>query len=418
MTLVTARSLLRFAVPPAAVPGLLLCACPSGDLPPPDEVLAWVDVQPDLCIARGLSTWSAELDLALEVVQEIGVTTLRTDVRWDQVEPQQGVLDWSTYDPVVDELLAMGVEPLALLAYGNPWASSDPEADAFYPPDDPADFAAYAAGSAEHFAGRISRYEIWNEQNAGYRFWKPGLDGDPIAYGELFAAAADAVHAADPQATVLIGGTFFHAQIITGAEEFLAAMPQAAWDAADGIAFHPYTFYPPSVPPEYAGESDVSLGNDEIPLTSMIDRLRPVAADAGRPDLPLVVTEFGWPSWGDVDLEEQADWAERSVLQGLASGVGTWCGYTIFNREPGGAEDRFGMAEADGTLTPYGERMRDLGPRLAGVNRAALLDLPAEQHGVALLGPGEQIRRIVWGAGTLEMPDGQIVELGPTPAGW
>ncbi len=394
---------------------VLLTACPTAE-PEPEE-LPWVEVEPDVCVARALSASSSQLEQALEILEQLGVTSLRGDLRWDRIEPQLGAFDFSAYDPVVDALADRGVEQLALLAYGNPWASSDPEADAMYPPDDPADFAAYAGTTAEHFAGRITRYEIWNEQNAGYRFWKPGLDGDPQAYGALFAAAADAVHAADPAATVWIGGTFFHEQFITGAVNYLAAMPAEAWEVADGLAFHPYTFYPPSVPPEYAGPSDVSLGSEEIPLVEMIASLRDVAAAAGRPDLPVAVTEFGWPSWGEVDLQEQADWAERSVLLGLSQGVGTWCGYTIFNRDPGGAEDRFGMADPDGTLTPYGQRMRALAAGLAGVEEAALITLPEGQYGVALRGPEQTERRLYWGTGTLEAADGPM-QLGPTPSGW
>ena len=406
-------------VSPIVVFLLALTGCVTASTPDLEAPqLPWVEVTPDLCVARGLSTSSSNLQESFDVLGQLGVTSLRGGLHWHRIEPVPGEFDFSAYEPVVDDLLAMGVEPLALLAYGNPWASDYPDADHFYPPEDPADFAAYAGATAEHFAGRIRRYEIWNEQNAGYRFWKPELSGDPVAYGRLFAQAAEAIHVADPTAQVSIGGTFFHDQFIMGSLEFLASMEPEAWASADALAFHPYTFYPPSVPPEYAGSSDVSLGTGEIPLIEMIAKLRAVAADAGRTDIPLLVTEFGWPSWGEVDMLEQADWAERSVLLGLSQGVSTWCGYTIFNREPGGAEDRFGMAEPSGVLTPYGERMRDLAEHLAGVEAAAILDLPEAQHGVVLRGPGEQQRSIVWGSGPLALDDGTVVELGPTPVGW
>ena len=402
-----------FALAVVVLPG-----CDTPEPPPEPTPLVWVDVEPDLCVARGLSTSTSNLETAYDVLVELGVTSIRGGVHWHRVEQTPGTFDFSAFDPVIDELLTIGVEPLSLLAYGNPWASSDPEADAYYPPDDPADFAAYAGATATHFEGRVSRYEIWNEQNAGYRFWKPDLSGDPVAYGALFALAADAIHDADPTAEVFIGGTFFHEQFIIGGLEFLASMGPEAWAAADGLAFHPYTFYPPSVPPEFAGSSDTSLGGGELPLVDMIAQLRAVADDAGRGDLPLVVTEFGWPTWGVVSAADQADWAERSILLGLSQGVGTWCGYTIFNGSTSGAEDRFGMAETSGTLTPYGERMRDLGVRLEGVQSAALLELPEAQYGVALRGADGAVRTIVWGSGTLERDDGTTVELGPTPQGW
>ena len=398
---------------------LALAGCPTATPEPPPEpaALDWRAAAPDLCVSH--TFWSADdRALGLAVLEAMGVSSLRTHLLWHQIEPSPGAFDFSRQEPVIDDLLARGIEPLALLAYGNPWASSATDADTYYPPDDPADFAAYAAATATHYAGRIRRYEVWNEQNAGYRFWRPEFAGDPVAYGQLFAAAADAIHAADPQAEVLLGGTFFHDQFIPGALEFNAAMPAEAWAAADGLAFHPYTFYPPQVPPEYAGTSSSSASQLEVPLVGMIAGLRRTAADAGRPDLPLSVTEFGWPAWDRVDAREQADWAERSVLLGLAHGVGTWCAYTLLSREGNTAEDRFGMADGeDGSLLPYGQRFADLGARLAGLVQAAPLPLAAGQHGVALRFDDGTEREIGWGVGEAQL-NGASVPLGETPTGW
>ncbi len=402
---------------------LLLAACsPAPAEPEPDPTptpveLDWREASADLCVSH--TFWNAsDRALGLSVMEAMGLTSIRTHILWHQVEPNPGAFDFSGQEPVIDDLLARGIEPIALLAYGNPWASSDPNADTYYPPDDPADFAAYAAETATHYAGRIQRYEIWHEQNAGYRFWRPDFAGDPVAYGELFAAAADAIHAADPAAEVLIGGAFFHDQFIPGALEFNAAMPAEAWAAADGMAFHPYTFYPPQVPPEYAGTSSSSASKPEVPLVEMIAGLRAGADDAGRPGLPLAVTEFGWPAWDPVDAQDQADWAERSVLLGLGEGVGTWCAYTLLSREGPTAEDRFGMADGeDGTLLPYGQRFADLSVRLAGLAEAAPLPLQAGQHGVALRFDDGRELEVAWGTGTATL-NGVEVELGETPQGW
>ena len=51
--------------------------------------------------------------------------------------------------------LEAGLEVIALLDYGNPWASSLTEDDPTYPPDDPEDFEASLEGDGEYVELRI-----------------------------------------------------------------------------------------------------------------------------------------------------------------------------------------------------------------------------------------------------------------------
>src|SRR5262249_32175767 len=142
-----------------------------------------------------------------------------------------------------------GVLALPILCYGNPWANAEPMGT-IKPPDDPADFARFASSAASAFAGRLATYEVWNEQNLGFRFWFPREDGD--AYGTLLKATSKALRSADPNARVALGGLIYHG-LFTTAERFLETVYTAHPDIAaayDVLAFHPYPIYPPSVAPE------------------------------------------------------------------------------------------------------------------------------------------------------------------------
>src|SRR5688500_3763383 len=82
-----------------------------------------------------------------------GAGQVRLDVRWNEVEPERGRFDFSQTDPMIDAAVAAGLVPIGILAYGVPWATASTEddgGDIFFPPDDPADFAAYVRETVRH----------------------------------------------------------------------------------------------------------------------------------------------------------------------------------------------------------------------------------------------------------------------------
>lgn len=284
---------------------------------------------------------TSEREFALSRLEELGVSWIRQDFYWDSIESTPTVFDFSDYDRLVGDAAAHGIGVVALLVYGNPWATVLTEDDIYYPPDDPADFAAFAGQTAEHFRGSVSRFEIWNEANAGFRFYKPNDGGDPAGYAALVAAAAAAVKMANPSAKVALGGLVYHAYSIVGTEsalDFLAAMFGAVPDFGadlDAVGVHPYMLYPPTQGPE-------SAENGQIPMTEMLRSSVMLAAQHGL-DLALWSTEFGWPDWG-ITVEQQRDFLARSMLLAYATGSDLNCWYTLFDEAQGiPTERQFGL---------------------------------------------------------------------------
>lgn len=296
-----------------------------------------------LCLAQGISHGVANDSLRarqIELLAATGVRLVRLDFRWASIERERGTFDFSAHDPVVDAADAAGVEVLAILAYGVPWATSAEATDEFYPPDDPADFARYAAEVARHYAGRIDRFEIWNEPNGGYRFWRPTVHGDAAAFGALQAAAASAIRAECASCTIYGAGLFFHEQVINGAIEFthdlLVAHPDALF-GLDAFSIHPYPLYPPESGPEGEGASRSFAGIDAD--------LRAVLA-LHEVSLPIAVTELGWPVYGRVGEDEQARLLTRAMLLGAALGWDPMCWFNVTDGPRHGTfppEDDFGV---------------------------------------------------------------------------
>ena len=384
----------------------LLLAChdspsPAVEPPPPDLGLGVTvpDAAAGLCVSVQLDRWDADHRARMvQALHDLGVRELRHDLRWNYAQPARDTFDWTTEDNWTSA--AADFEVIAMLGYGNTWASG--EADSFYPPDDPADFAAFAGAAATRYPD-IHRWEIWNELNAGYRFWKvgdpPAISGDPVGYAALFAAAAEALPADDE---VEIGGTFFHEMAISSGPDFVAeaiASDPRVLSEADALAVHPYTLYPPRVGPEETEGNEMSLGE-------MFD-----AMSASAPGLPLVITEAGWPSYGEVDAETQAAFLLREFALAQAGGVRDVCWYTLEDGEdPANSEDDFGLVGFDGVTKPAGTAFASLAEAIDGLDAngdaAAALGLPAGVYAVRW-SSSERTATMVWttGAATdVELP--------------
>lgn len=340
-----------------------------------------------LCVAGGLNRGAgAAADAVrkrqLELLVSAGVRVIRLDFPWAEIEKQKGSFDFSALDPAVDAARASGLEVLGIIAYGTPWASSLTTADTRYPPDDPNDYATYARALASHFAGRVRRWELWNEPNAGWRFFRPKLNGDAAKYAVMMASAAAALHAECADCQVVSAGLFFHSQVLNGALEFTSDMLSAtpsAFSGVDAFGIHPYPRYPPVAAPEVDTPPERGFGGMFADLDAVLDGY------AVNP-LPYAVTELGWPSFGAVDEGVQAAFLARSVLLGAAVGADPLCWFNLADGPNHGTfppEDDFGLYRF-GSDDPNGvianKPARDALARLATLG-ADVLPLGASQVG-------------------------------------
>lgn len=347
------------------------------------------------CVAAGLSTGSsaaseASRQVNLARLKAAGIRLMRIDFLWHRIEKTKGTFDFSGHDLRVKAAQSANIDHIAVLAYGNPWATTLTEDDPYFPPDDPADFAPYVTAMVEHYAGSISDFEIWNEPNAGYRFWKSEPGGDPAAFAALLDVAVTAGRAACPTCRFAFGAPFFHEMLIMGHLEFLelahVAVPGLDYDA---MGFHPYPLYPPQAAPE--GPPPGS----ELSFHDMAAGIEAVMEAAGTGGRPLWTTEVGWPVYGSVTAVRQADFLVRAALHLIALNANPVCWYNLYEGPDPGSfppEQAFGLLTSDDEPKPAFFAMAQLAGRFAGHR-------PTRDLRVAgLLPPG------VWG---YELSDGE-----------
>jgi len=304
---------------------------------------------------------------------DAGVRAIRLDINWGQVEPvgAHGQYDFSERDQEVQNIRAAGLKVIGILGYGHPDYSSVGGAVGqtplsggippfavgsayLWPPDKPDGFANYAEATARHFAGDAIAWEVWNEENEGWRFWPP--HENPAAYDQLLCATYPRVKAADPSATVLFGGVFFPAAADlpgTSGPDFVQQAYQAnpgVRGCFDAMAYHPYPY------PFTAPDLDVPIRGS---VYSAADAMRAVLQANDDGAKPLWITEVGWPTHSTtygVTEEKQAQYLARTAAVTFAQGlpVLTWYTYGDDTDPTGGANQEawFGLFRADDSPKP------------------------------------------------------------------
>ncbi|MDX6689289.1 MAG: polysaccharide biosynthesis protein PslG [Solirubrobacteraceae bacterium] len=253
---------------------------------------------------------AASRPAAFKVMRAGGLSEVRTDALWSDIEPAPPVAGvhtfaWAKYDSFVTDLASNGMRWYPTLGYSTPWAASV-AGEMFSPPARDADFATYVAAFAKRYGSDgtfwashpelpklpTTVYGIWNEPSNPH-FWH-GAQATPARYMRLYLAARTAIKSADPGASVATAGLLDSGVI--NANEYLRAMlgsTPAARNQIDLVGWHPYV-----------GGLDAILAS--------VKRARTTLNQYGLGTVPIAISEVGWHT--GFTSAQRAEW-----LRGLAA---------------------------------------------------------------------------------------------------
>lgn len=301
-----------------------------------------------------------------------GLIVTRFDAPWMWAEPNRpgadGVhrYDWRRLDQIAAALAGRGLRWLPVVDLPPAWAHS---ADSDLPDAQFGAFAAFAAAFAARYGSSgsfwdahpelpripVTHAEVWTEANSSH-FW--AADPDASHYLALFQQVRWAMKAADPAMQIIVS---------LGWQDF-QAFTNKLYDAglagqSDGVGFHPYA-------PTARG------------VVVLTRRLRDILVARGEPDLPIYMTEIGWPKnqtgWTankrafDGPVTDQARAATASLaadaLAASDCNVKDYVFYSLVEeeRDPLNIEDWLGLFNADGTPTATVQALAASAQRWAG----------------------------------------------------
>lgn len=311
-----------------------------------------------------------ELDAYFKALEDLGVSWVRWDIDWEEVQP--GNTDdyrWEATDRVATTAQKNGIRSLGIITYAPDWAEDEdcPDGEKC-PPTDPAAFARFARTVAARYGDFVSAWEIWNEPN--HRdYWYPEPDaGD---YAQILRAAYTEIKAVDPDAIVVSAGLTDMGNedgVSISPADYVRYMYRAgAKDHFDALALHPYTY------PGY---------DYGWPQVSAIWEIMEGEGDAGK---KIWITEYGAPTGGSgraveiggsgfsygkdfMSEKAQASMAE-SIFAFKASNpdhIGNVFWYTLCDSsdEKSSTENFFGIIRYNGTKKAVYDTMKRLLSRL------------------------------------------------------
>lgn len=308
-------------------------------------------------------------------VAGLGVGWVRGFVPWTTFEPTRGHLSENQVSELETGLagLPKGTKVILDVVDTPQWESGS--ANPVMPPRDPADYGRFLAVMAKRFAGRVAAWEIWNEEDASL-WWASGPD--PAAYTALLKAAHSAIKAADPSATVVLGG-------LTGNDyEFLSQLyADGAKGSFDAVGVHTDSICNIVSPYEI-----LRNGRDDRRINRWAFlgyRTVHETMQANGDDSPIWMTELGWSTSGEicnsgawagqkaggVSPQQQATFLSQAyhcLAQDSYVQVGIW--YGLQETEPfGSPRGSYGLIESNlvpkpayGALADYahnGDRLNE-----------------------------------------------------------
>jgi polysaccharide biosynthesis protein PslG len=288
------------------------------------------------------SDHSEEGEVRLRQLEATGVVWGRNDLWWGQIEPEPDVWDWRKCDSVVDRFVEHGIELLAILSYGSAWDDGDAPADERMLDE----WLDYVRHIVARYGDRVSHWEVWNEPNLA-EFWHPQPDLD--AYIAMLRETHTAIKEVRPEAQVI--GVCTSGVPLDFIRPILDA-GGAQW--MDALSVHPYQVQPPTEWSERIPHGQLRMLREELDAR-------------GHTDLPIWITEEGWPTVGRLDYRTQAEHLVKFFVQMLASDLVErvyWFNLTDWGEPGDSAGGHFGLVEIDHTPKPSFAAFNNLIARL------------------------------------------------------
>ncbi|MBN1431041.1 MAG: hypothetical protein JXB07_21915 [Anaerolineae bacterium] len=236
----------------------------------------------------------------LQLVREMGATTIIEFMPWLYIEEEQGYYNWGRFDPVVKHARTQGLTIITRVGMVPAWAQPDggnPDANLmmnYLVPEHYADFARFVEEFTRHYKGQIDHIIIWNEPNLTFEWGYQPVE--PENYINLLKVATSAARRGNPDVVVLAGALAptlepVGSQYGMNDLDYLSRLYALGFkDYFDVLAAHTYGLkFPPEEPPA-----------PDVLNFRRVELLRQIMLDNGDGDKPIIITESGWndhPRW-------------------------------------------------------------------------------------------------------------------------
>lgn len=318
------------AVPPTEDAAAIAAAEEEAAAPEPTRLPVDVDeFEVGIQVQVSYDLMDAWMDVASG---QLGTEWVKQQVRWEDIEPEQGEYDWGPVDTYLESAASHGVKVLISVVTAPDWAREPGiSLERHGPPADPAVYAGFVRAILERHPGKVHAVEVWNEMNLD-REWTSMRGLNAANYVALLRETYEAIKEVDPGIIVVSG-----ALSPTGFDDGVTARDDAAFMDAliaagmlnytDCVGAHHngynvspnYTYNQVPNDPSASFRGPFDNPHRSWSFRSTLQAYALKIENAGG-EQKLCITEFGWPSTEDLDgspagfgfaddntLEEQAE---------------------------------------------------------------------------------------------------------------
>lgn len=284
-----------------------------------------------------------------------GANSQRTDLLWDGVQSSATSYTWSRYDTMVNTALSMGISTTFIIDETPSFAKNPAcTSQASQCAPTPTALAQFCSAAAQHFNGKVSTFEVWNEENNNGN-WEPAAS--PADYVAALNACTSAIKAVNSNDKIIFGG------LAPGANISITDFVTQAYQHApqfDIMGQHPYSY------PWGLNEGDATNNGWQAMLA-----VRQIMNTNGDTAKPIWITEVGAPTCGSgsalnlgddgssnypyLSLTGQAQLASNVGSAAKALGITHVFWYTLVNQNSNNNstnENCFGVYYTNGTAKP------------------------------------------------------------------
>jgi hypothetical protein len=318
-------------------------------------------------------------DRDLNLLRSAGFSWQKSLFRWEEIEPQRGVFNWTESDRVVRASAAAGVKIIVRLDFQPDWARADGAHNG--PPDNYDDFGRFVTALATRYGpnsqiGPLQAIEVWNEPNLNREWGMQPINQLAAAdYVRLLKTAYVAAKAVDPSIIIVTGGlspTGWSDDTARPDDLYLQWMYEAgAKPYFDVLGAHGPGFKaPPDISPEEAASSPLWGGHRSFTFRRVED-LRKIMVQNGDAEKQIWLLEFGWttdevnPSyaWHRVTPDQQAEYllaAYKWAHDNWSPWIGVMTLWTLPDPSWGPEREEYwwAVADPDGSDRPALTRLR------------------------------------------------------------
>lgn len=272
------------------------------------------------------------------VATDLGLGWVKHQVRWENLEAEKGVFDWSTLDLVMPSAQRFGIKMMLSIVTAPDWSREvGVNLEQHGPPANSQDFVNFVLEILKRYPNQVHAIEVWNEMNLDREWTSIGGLSAPN-YVSLLRDTYNAVKAVDP-GIVIISGALSPTGFDNGVNaiddfRFTDLLIQAGvLDFSDCYgAHHNGINIPPSVRwnDAYQDNDAKFRGFWDTPhpswsFRSTLEGYATRIRNAGK-TTPLCVTEFGWAVSEDLEgvrpgfefaadntLAEQTQWIPEAL---------------------------------------------------------------------------------------------------------